>query len=78
MEKLGLVSRKIQGKWNSRKNKDPKFNNHYHNYKLGIYSDYQYRPDDFTSIIGETCTNNLEFDTIIFGKFICPIVRNFF
>ena len=41
-----------------------------------MLNDYQYRPSEYSSILNsETCTNNLEFEGIVFGKFICPIVK---
>lgn len=42
------------------------------NYKTGLYNNYNYR-HDFNQTIGETCENNLDFDGVVFGKFICPI-----
>ena len=42
------------------------------NHKVGFYNDYNYR-QEFNSTIGETCENNLDFDGVVFGKFICPI-----
>ncbi len=47
--------------------------NTYHNYNNGIYDEYNYRPNEYGSIVGETCTNKLEFEGIVLGKFICPI-----
>jgi hypothetical protein len=47
--------------------------NTYHNYNNGIYDEYNYRPNEYGSIIGETCTNKLEFEGIVLGKFVCPI-----
>ena len=35
-------------------------------------NNYNYR-HDFNQTIGETCENNLDFDGVVFGKFICPI-----
>jgi hypothetical protein len=42
------------------------------NYKKGLYNNYNYRKN-FNETIGETCENNLDFDGVVFGKFICPI-----
>ena len=47
--------------------------NEHHNYNDGIYEEYTYRPNEYASIVGETCINNLEFEGIVLGKFICPI-----
>ena len=44
-----------------------------HNYQSGMYNDYNYRPQQYSSIQGETCTNYLEYDGIVYGTFICPI-----
>ena len=45
----------------------------YHNYNQGMYNDYNYRPDKYAGVKGDTCVNNLEFDGIVLGQFICPI-----
>jgi len=75
MEKLGMISKKMHDKWQAKKNRDPKYNYPYHNYKSGMLNDYQYRPAQYQTIMGETCTNNLEFDGIVYGKFLCPVVN---
>ena len=75
MEKLGMIAKKVQEKWLAKKSKDPKYNYPYHNYKSGMINDYQYRPEQYSMIMGETCTNNLEFEGIVYGKFLCPVVK---
>jgi hypothetical protein len=48
--------------------------NHYrHNYVGGMYNDYNYRPEKYSQIKGSVCVNNLEFDGIVFGEFMCPV-----
>ena len=73
MEKLGSIAKKIKENWRLKHNKDSKYNPAYHNYKSGVLNDYNYRPDEYSTVMGETCTNNLEFDGIIYGKFMCPV-----
>lgn len=74
MDKLVAIAKKIQESWSIKKDKDPKFYFPYHTYKAGILNDYNYRPHDiYGTTQGETCTNNLEFEGIVFGRFICPI-----
>ena len=73
MHKLGSIAQKIKEKWRQKQIKDPKYNPAFHNYQTGILNDYQYRPDQYSTVTGQTCTNNLEFDGIIYGKFMCPV-----
>lgn len=48
-------------------------NDNNNNYRAGFYDDYNYRPDAYASIQGQSCTNNVNFDGIVLGSFICPI-----
>ena len=73
MEKLGSIAKKIQEKWRLKHSKDSKHNPAYHNYKSNVLNDYNYRPEQYSTVMGETCTNNLEFDGIVYGKFMCPV-----
>ena len=44
-----------------------------HNPDTGFYDDYNYRPGQYGSANGQLCTNHLEYNGIVFGKFRCPI-----
>ena len=46
---------------------------HKHNYHTGMYYNYNYRPDRYSTINGEVCVNNYNYDGIIYGPFRCPI-----
>jgi hypothetical protein len=44
-----------------------------HNYYSGMYHNYNYRPNRYGNIKGDVCVNNVNFDGIVYGQFICPI-----
>lgn len=44
-----------------------------HNPDTGHYDDYNYRPDKYRNVNGQLCTNYVEYNGIVFGKFRCPI-----
>ena len=44
-----------------------------HSYHTGMYYNYNYRPNKYSSINGDVCINNYNFDGIVYGQFICPV-----
>lgn len=44
-----------------------------HLYQFGVLDDYNYRPNKYKQIQGDVCINNLIYDGITFGEFICPV-----
>lgn len=43
------------------------------NYLFGLHSGYNYRNGDYSNYKGSTCINNLNYNGLIIGKFICPV-----
>ena len=44
-----------------------------HNYETGYFFDYNYRPGNYSNIDGSLCTNDQEYEGIVFSKMKCPI-----
>lgn len=44
-----------------------------HDFQLGYFNDYNYKPDQYSNVTGLMCSNYLEYGGVIFGKFYCPI-----
>ena len=51
----------------------PVYRSSFNNYASGSYYGYNYRPARYHNIVGELCTNNNNYDGIVYEKFYCPI-----
>ncbi len=71
---LGSLAKKIL---HSKSNKHGESYGSSHQYDQGVFYGYNYR-SNHGSNNGDTCVNNLEFDGIVYGKFICPVEGWFF
>ena len=55
----------------------PVYRSSFNNYASGSYYGYNYRPARYQHIVGELCTNNNNYDGIVYEKFYCPIEGSF-
>ncbi len=65
----------LKSKFNSNQTNDASVHvSSTHNDVLGgLYYEYNYRSGIYQNILGELCTNDNNYDGVIYEKFICPI-----